>query len=385
MSNVKFITASSHTNIISYDIWGKSNNNIFNLNGGNVGVGTPTPQALLDVSGSTILRTPIIRVGIDAGVSNQGTNSIAIGIQAGMSNQDASAIAIGFQAGMLSQSSGAISIGFQAGMCNQGTNSVAIGTQAGMLNQGNNAVAIGFQAGMSNQGGGAVAVGAEAGESNQGLNAVAIGNQAGQINQGVNAVAIGAQSGMCNQGQNSICIGQLSTSTFENSIVINATGIELASDNSNAFYVKPIDVSNGINNFLVYNQVTGKISYNTNTTKTFVIDHPLDDSKHLVHACLEGPEAGVYYRGEAEITNNQSTEVILPVYTNNFTNFSIQLTPIDKFIKLSSSKVEGNKFTVFGENGSFYYHVYGTRQTINVTPSKFSTNVEGQGPYKYIN
>ena len=30
-----------------------------------------------------------------------------------------------------------------------------------------------------------------------------------------------------------------------------------------------------------------------NTAKTFVIDHPDDTSKYLVHGCLEGPEGGV--------------------------------------------------------------------------------------------
>ena len=35
--------------------------------------------------------------------------------------------------------------------------------------------------------------------------------------------------------------------------------------------------------------------------KTFVIDHPDDENKYLVHVCLEGPEAGVYYRGKAEV------------------------------------------------------------------------------------
>jgi hypothetical protein len=38
--------------------------------------------------------------------------------------------------------------------------------------------------------------------------------------------------------------------------------------------------------------------------KTFIIEHPIDTSKYLIHACLEGPEAGVYYRGKATIDNN---------------------------------------------------------------------------------
>ena len=32
----------------------------------------------------------------------------------------------------------------------------------------------------------------------------------------------------------------------------------------------------------------------TGPSKSFIIDHPTDPSKYLVHVCLEGPEAGVY-------------------------------------------------------------------------------------------
>jgi len=39
-------------------------------------------------------------------------------------------------------------------------------------------------------------------------------------------------------------------------------------------------------------------------SKTFVREHPLNKDKYLVHACLEGPEAGVYYRGERLITHS---------------------------------------------------------------------------------
>ena len=66
--------------------------------------------------------------------------------------------------------------------------------------------------------------------------------------------------------------------------------------------------------------------------KTFIIDHPVDDSKYLIHSCLEGPEAGVYYRGRGEIINNKSTEIILPNYVEslakNFTTWNNLLTPI---------------------------------------------------------
>ena len=121
--------------------------------------------------------------------------------------------------------------------------------------------------------------------------------------------------------------------------------------------------------------------------KSFVIDHPIDENKYLVHACLEGPEAGVYYRGEAEITNNESVTITLPNYVSHIArNFTVQLTSIydGKHKLYSSSRVEDNKFTVYGENGAFYWIVYGLRCEVNVEPNKKDANVNGSGPYKWI-
>jgi hypothetical protein len=49
--------------------------------------------------------------------------------------------------------------------------------------------------------------------------------------------------------------------------------------------------------------------------KTFVIDHPTQADRLLVHACLEGPEASVYYRGEADLVD-QNLEIELPAYVD---------------------------------------------------------------------
>jgi hypothetical protein len=49
-------------------------------------------------------------------------------------------------------------------------------------------------------------------------------------------------------------------------------------------------------------------------TKNFEIDHPLDPQrKTLVHASLEGPEAGVYYRGEGQLNDGRAV-IALPSY-----------------------------------------------------------------------
>ena len=128
----------------------------------------------------------------------------------------------------------------------------------------------------------------------------------------------------------------------------------------------------------------------TGTNKTFVIDHPTNNNKYLVHACLEGPEAGVYYRGEGEITNNESTIIKLPDYVAKIAyQLTVNLTPINddgtkKQIILTSSRVKNNEFTVYGSNCEFFWTVYGKRHDINVEPLKQLTQVKGTGPYTWI-
>ena len=403
MSNTpqKVYLTSRYYSVSTVDNWAKSGTNIYNINGGNVAVGSnyTSPQANFDVSGQTLLRTPIFRIGENAGLVNQSTDSIAIGIQAGMSNQDVSAVAIGFQAGMSNQGRNAVAAGYQAGMINQGVGTVAIGAQAGMSNQGINAIALGQEAGMSNQGVGGIALGYQAGQvsqgtfaiasgwqagqNNQNANSVALGYQAGQNNQGTNSIAIGSQAGQNNQGQNSICIGTLTNSTFQNSIILNATGSQLNADAANAFYVSPIDVSNGLNNILIYDTNSGKISYKNNA-KTFVINHPFNENKYLVHSCLEGPEAGVYYRGEGEITNNEYTEIELPFYTSAFKYVTIHITPLEKYTSFYHSKLSNSRFTVHGKNGRFSWFVFAKREDIDVEPLKTSFERRGQSPYNYL-
>jgi hypothetical protein len=124
-------------------------------------------------------------------------------------------------------------------------------------------------------------------------------------------------------------------------------------------------------------------------SKTFIIDHPLDQKKYLVHACLEGPEAGVYYRGKAEITNGSSAVVKLPDYVSSLANnFTVQVTSIRSSENrqpnlLEVGDVDNNEFKVYGNNGKFYWTVYGMREEILVEPYKTAIKVNGDGPYKW--
>jgi hypothetical protein len=389
-------------------------------------------------SGDWVLGSLNVKLGCNSGQSNQSTQSIAIGLQAGQSEQQAGAISLGYQAGQYTQQLKAIAIGNQAGQTNQKKQAIAIGNQAGQLSQGSDTVAIGTISGQNNQanasiaigagagteyqnggiaigvdsaresqGLNAIAIGAQAGRKSQGVSSIAIGNQAGnsgqldscvaigngagQLGQGGSAVAIGLQSGSSTteqQGGSSTCIGSNAKSTFSQSIVLNASTSAFFSNTSLAFYVNPIRTNTNptANTLLAYDTSTREVY---NCAKTFVIDHPKDQDKYLVHACLEGPEAGVYYRGKSEIINNKYVEISLPDYVDVLaTDFSIQVTPIhNKYnnnIILNVSEIENNKFTVFGENCKFYWHVYGTRHNIVVEPDKKDSRLRGDGPYTWI-
>jgi hypothetical protein len=136
------------------------------------------------------------------------------------------------------------------------------------------------------------------------------------------------------------------------------------------------------------NEVVKSTATGSATDKTFIIDHPIDDNKYLVHACLEGPDVGVYYRGKGEITNDTSTTIELPNYVDALAyEFTIQLTTCytGKENQIyQSSDIEHNRFTVHGENGKFFWLVHGKRNDIETEPLKTDTTVKGSAPYKWI-
>jgi hypothetical protein len=218
-----------------------------------------------------------------------------------------------------------------------------------------------------------------------------MGYQAGFTGQGSNSIAIGIQAGQYGLGSNSIAIGNLAGPTglnYANIIVLNAKGTAVNPGTGSAFYVAPVRVSTDTTNVMVYNTTSNEVTYNTG--KTFIIDHPTDSTRHLVHACLEGPELGVYYRGKGTILpNTTSTVITLPAYASAFANdFTIQITPLYTPGQIpfypSTSELIGNTFEVYGQPGSFYWHVHGSRGTLEAEPLKLAVTVHGTGPYKYI-
>jgi hypothetical protein len=147
----------------------------------------------------------------------------------------------------------------------------------------------------------------------------------------------------------------------------------------------------------MYNDISSEVVYSTalsNQGKTFIIDHPINNDKYLVHACLEGPESGVYYRGTGEITNGNKMVIInLPDYVSSF---ATDLQPIvslicddgDNICNLCASRVDNGSFKVYrnpimNSDTKFNWIVTGKRGDIKVEPYKDEISIRGDGPYKY--
>jgi hypothetical protein len=120
-------------------------------------------------------------------------------------------------------------------------------------------------------------------------------------------------------------------------------------------------------------------------TKTFVINHPTKRNKYLVHACLEGPESGVYYRGSAKIKENDSVKVFLPDYTSKWFDYTVNVTPIGKPARVcSASKIVKGVFEIYGSPGLYNWTIFAKRSGIIVERDKETTVVHGDGPYRWI-
>lgn len=97
--------------------------------------------------------------------------------------------------------------------------------------------------------------------------------------------------------------------------------------------------------------------------KDFDIPHPTKNGWRLTHACLEGPEAGVYYRGKL-INSNQ---IYLPDYWKKLVDgdsITVNITPIKYHQNIIVKDIIDNVIYLNEKEGldiNCYYHVYGER------------------------
>jgi hypothetical protein len=330
--------------------------------------------------------------------SSQSVNSVRIGYEAGNGSPTGTyGVAIGPFAGYQNQLQSAIAIGSSAGYQNQQPSATAVGNTAGTSAQGTGAVAIGNNSAANSQGQNAVAIGNSSGQMFQGENSVAIGNQAGYTGQGPQSISIGYQAGYYDQAGTSVAIGSFAgyTGQAANSIILSASGSAVNAA-TGGFFVAPIALNingttSGFTGCLQYNPTTAQVIYNT--AKTFIIDHPTHPDKYLVHACIEGPEMGIYYRGEDQIRNGKC-RIKLPAYTTKLgTDWTIQATyscdfseeiDLDLYKAIVVSKVKNGEFYVLGTDAPFNWTAYGKRGNIETEVLKTKANLAGNGPYTYL-
>ena len=130
---------------------------------------------------------------------------------------------------------------------------------------------------------------------------------------------------------------------------------------------------------------SGNVSANTGSfsIKPFNIPHPSPDKEgmRLVHACLEGPENGVYFRGR--VTNKK--EILLPPYWKDlvdWTTITVNLTPIGSHQSVIVKRFDEDKIYLQSNGGmpiDCFYHVYGTRKDVAPLP----VEMEKDEPWPY--
>ena len=101
--------------------------------------------------------------------------------------------------------------------------------------------------------------------------------------------------------------------------------------------------------------------------KQFDIPHPSKKGMRLRHACIEGPEVGVYYRGKLENQN----QIILPDYWNNLIDIetiTVNLTPNNTYQELYVKNIEWGKVINIVNNLSgpinCFYTVFAERKDV---------------------
>jgi len=100
-------------------------------------------------------------------------------------------------------------------------------------------------------------------------------------------------------------------------------------------------------------------------TKNFIIPHPSKENKQLVHACLEGPENGVYVRGRIK-----GNKITLPEYWANLVDprtVTVCLTPVGAHQDVIVKRYNSQEIHLQAKGGfpiDCFYHVFAERMDV---------------------
>jgi hypothetical protein len=207
-----------------------------------------------------------------------------------------------------------------------------------------------------------------------GVTDVVVGDPIGPVGISVNAALINILSPITNG------VGVLNWTGTKSFIgVKQQTGVELRAG-AVADFGKESTIGNVvesgariINGSLVVNgptRINGFLSFSgsiVGTTKKFDISHPTKPNHRLAHACIEGPENGVYYRGR--LTDNNVIQ--LPEYWQGLIDpetITVNLTPHRVYQELFVKSIEWvTKINIVNNSGGpidCSYTIYAKRKDV---------------------
>jgi hypothetical protein len=333
---------------------------------GNVGVGTITPVAKLDVTG-TINTSTQYNIGGLRILSNAGSSNIFVGVGAGNANPSGNLNSFfgkdagfsnttGFSGSFFGASAGRDNttgrdntfIGASAGENNtDGLYNTFIGANAGKVNtSGVHNTFIGRSAALNNiLGNDNVIIGYLAGfNSNADANTF-LGEDSGNSNTtGASNTFVGKSSGFSNAtGSNITLIGVDTNTTVDGLTYATAIGSGATVGVSNRVVLGRTADTVRIPGDLI---VVGSVSKGSGS---FTIDHPLDPAnKTLSHSFVESPDMMNIYNGNIITNARGQAVVVLPAYFDSLNrDFRYQLTVVGQFAQaIIARKVSGNRFVI---------------------------------------
>ena len=161
--------------------------------------------------------------------------------------------------------------------------------------------------------------------------------------------------------------------------------------------IKMHSPSNG-NNLWFNWDGTFRCYVDSTNVKNFVIDHPVDPARHLIHTTLEGPEVAVLYRGTARLCGGRA-EIVLPAYFEALTREEGRTvlvtpefaTPDEPVSALGPARIRNGRFEVRALDGrnpdqKFSWEVQAVRKDVpplRPEPRRDEVEVGGIGPYTW--
>ena len=357
------------------------NSNIFDGSAGNVGIGTTSPGATLDVNGSAIVRqNATVNGSLGAGPitatssSSGGTGVFANAGSSGGSNGVIAEGATGLAA--YTTVSGSIALYGDAGTTTGSNGVVAYGatgmagyaTVAGSIGVYGNAGTSAGSAGVSGTGGTYGAYGYSG--SGYGIYGTV---PSGGVD-GVHGITASENSGVAGINDNSSAgfgvYGQAASPNGVGGGFYNtSTGDAVFAYEQNGGYAAFFD---------------GNVDVDGNLSKaggSFKIDHPLDPAnKYLYHSFVESPDMMNIYNGNATTDASGSAVVTLPEWFETLNrDFRYQLTVMGQFAQaIVASKVANHQFTIKTDkpNVEVSWQVTGIRQDAWANAHRIPVEVE---------